>query len=133
VGTSDDITRANLYGYALVMSSLVKESLRYVIGEFSRIPNLPSSKALSDEQVVKVLRKIIVAEESLGEARNNTFLGILEGYLPRMATTEEITTWIRANLDLSQFRNRMQAIKPVMAEFAGRAEGTQIKTILESL
>jgi uncharacterized protein len=53
-------------------------------------------------------------------------------YLPRMASEEEIRVWIETNIDFSTFGNRMQAMKPIMTHFGGRAEGGTVKKILES-
>ncbi|MGA7276612.1 MAG: hypothetical protein WBW79_01610, partial [Desulfocapsaceae bacterium] len=57
---------------------------------------------------------------------------VLEGYLPQQAGEEEIRAWIEANIDLSTFSNKMQAMKPIMAHFGSSADGGAVKKILQS-
>jgi uncharacterized protein YqeY len=106
-------------------------AIRVLIGEFQR----QAEKRLNDDQVLAIIRKLIKSEkELLAHAGRSTsdFLTILEAYLPRMASEEEIRVWIETNIDFSTFGNRMQAMKPIMAHFGGRAEGGTVKKILES-
>jgi uncharacterized protein len=107
-------------------------ALRVLIGEFQRQPK----KELSDAEVIAVIRKLIKAEaetlEKKGEGPSE-YMGILDGYLPKQATEAEIRAWIEKNIDFGKFQNKMQAMKPIMAYFAGMADGNTVKKILESL
>jgi hypothetical protein len=53
-------------------------------------------------------------------------------YLPKQATEEEIKTWIQGNIDFSRFKNKIQAMGPIMKQFKG-ADGNFIKGILMSM
>ena len=107
-------------------------ALRVLIGEFQR----QVKKELADDEVIAVIRKLIKSEaetlEKKGEGTSE-YMQILEGYLPQQASEEEIRAWIEKNIDFSSFKNKMQAMKPIMANFAGRADGNTVKGILESL
>jgi uncharacterized protein YqeY len=115
-----------------------KEALKLAVSEMQREPQ----KIVTDERVVKILNKLIVSEREMLKAlaeRNgtvfvdSTFITTLESYLPKEVSEEEVRAWVQANIDLSTFKNRMQAMKPVMAQFTGRIDGNKVKAILENL
>jgi len=107
-------------------------AIRVLIGEFQRQPG----KQLSDDQVVSIIRKLIKSEQELLVAaglKESAFIEILDGYLPRQADVDEIRSWIGENIDFSQFKNKMQAMKPIMAHFGSRTDGNTVKEILQQL
>ena len=110
-----------------------KDSLRVIMGEFARM----DKKELSDDDVIKVLKKVVKSEketlEKKGETDDSRFLQIAESYSPKMATEEEITAWINENVDFSQFKNKMQAMRPIMSHFGSSADGNAVKAILQKL
>ncbi len=108
------------------------DAVRVLIGEFQRQPD----KELSDQQVAGIIKKLIKSEKELlaaSGAEESGFIEVLEGYLPRQASEEEIREWIDTHIDFSAFNNKMQAMKPIMAHFAGNADGNTVKKILQSL
>jgi len=104
-------------------------AIRIMIGEFQRMP----TKELSDEQVVAVIKKLIKSEKELlaasGQATSD-YLAILEGYLPKQATAEEIRAYIKDSIDLKSFKTPMQAMRPIMAHFGAAADGNMVKSVL---
>jgi uncharacterized protein YqeY len=110
-----------------------KNTLRVVLGEFGRL----DKKELSDDEAVKILRKLIKAErevlEKKGEAADSAFIEIVESYLPKMAAEEEISEWIRQNVDFSQFKNKMQAMGVIMKHFGASADGNVVREILQKM
>ena len=109
-----------------------KEALRVVLGEFDR----EDSKDLTDEEVAGVLRKLVKSERETLELKgepDSGFLRTLEQYLPQMATDEEIVAFIEENIDFSQFKNKMQAMGPIMKHFGERADGHAVKKVLQNL
>lgn len=107
-------------------------AIRILIGEFQRQPE----KELTDDQVVAIIKKLIKSErELLAAASEETsgFLTVMEGFLPRQATEEEVRAWLVANVDISSFGNKMQAMKPVMAHFGSTVDGNMVKKVLESI
>ncbi|WP_457577761.1 GatB/YqeY domain-containing protein [Desulfomarina sp.] len=104
-------------------------AIRILIGEFQR----QREKKLSDDQVIAIIRKLIKSEKELLAAagkESSGFLTVMEGYLPRQAGEEEIRAWIKENVDFESFANPMQAMRPVMNHFSGRADGNTVKKIL---
>lgn len=106
-------------------------AVRILLGEFQRQPQ----KVLSDEQVIAIIKKLIKSEKELlasAGQESSDFLTIMEGYLPRQASREEIAAWISANIDFSKFANKMQAMKPIMAHFGSAVDGNTVKEILQN-
>lgn len=111
-----------------------KNTLRIIIGEFGRA----EAKELSDDEVVKIVRKLIKSEqESLEQSgksvSDSRYIQILESYLPQMASDDEIRQWIADNIDFSNYKNKMQAMRDIMAHFGASADGNQVKQILQSM
>lgn len=110
-----------------------KNTLRVVLGEFGRL----DKKELSDDEVVKILKKLIKSEkevlEQKGEAEDSAFIEIVESYLPQMAAEEEISAWIRQNVDFSQFKNKIQAMGIIMKHFGATADGSVVREILQKM
>lgn len=107
-------------------------AIRILIGEFQRQPE----KDLSDEQVVGIIKKLVKSERELLSAageESSGYLRVLEGYLPRQASPEEIKEWIEKNIDFSTFNNKMQAMRPIMTHFGSSADGNIVKKILQEL
>ncbi|MFH1217902.1 MAG: GatB/YqeY domain-containing protein [Pseudomonadota bacterium] len=107
-------------------------AIRVLMGEFSR----QLKKELDDAEVIGIIRKLIKSEaETLSHTGQepSEYMRILESYLPRQASEEEIKEWIAANIDFNKFGNKMQAMKPIMAHFAGMTDGNMVKNILQSL
>jgi uncharacterized protein YqeY len=108
----------------------LKSALRVVLGELGRLPE----KQLSDDQIIKVIRKLIKAEREVlaqsGGGATSAFITALEAYLPQMASEEEIRSWISANVDFDKFKNKMQAMGQIMQHFGSGADGNTVKQVL---
>lgn len=107
------------------------DAIRVLIGEFQRQPD----KSLTDQQVVGIIRKLVKSEKELlavSGREDSGFIAVLEEYLPQQAGEEEIKTWIAEHIDFSQFGNKMQAMKPIMAHFGSTADGNTVKKILQN-
>jgi uncharacterized protein YqeY len=108
-----------------------REALRVVLGEFDR----QGTKTLTDDEVAGVLRKLVKSERETLELKGESdsgFIRTIEAYLPTMATDEEIAAFINENIDFSEFKNKMQAMGPIMKHFGEKADGHAVKRILES-
>ncbi len=69
--------------------------------------------------------------EKSGGAETSPFIGIIETYLPRMATEDEIRSWIADNIDFTAYKNKMQAMGPIMAHFGASVDGNRVKQVLQ--
>jgi uncharacterized protein YqeY len=126
----------------------VRDTLRQIMSEFPNLTvpiqlesgkkttRLKKPEEITDEDILDIIRKLVKSEKIVLEARKETssdYLQTLERYLPRMATREEIAAWIRANIDLSDFKSPMQAMGPVMKHFGKLADGSLVKQILQEI
>lgn len=109
-----------------------KNALRVIMGELAR----SDKKQFSDDEVIAIIKKLIKSEKEMldrsGQAAPSPFMQILENYLPQMATASEIRTWIAANIDFSQYKNKMQAMGAIMSHFGAGADGNEVKKVLQA-
>ena len=106
-------------------------AISILMGEFAR----QSEKTVSDEQVISIIKKLIKSERELLAAQGlaeSPFLDIMEGYLPRQASEEEIRSWIMDNIDFGSYGNKMQAMKPIMTHFGSSVDGNTVKKVLQT-
>jgi uncharacterized protein YqeY len=106
-------------------------AIRILIGEFAR----QRQKQIPDDQVVHIIKKLIKSERELLAAQgkqHSSFMRIMAGYLPDQASEEEIRLYIEKNIDFSSYKNRMQAMKPIMEHFGSRVDGNRVKKVLGS-
>jgi uncharacterized protein YqeY len=107
-----------------------KNTLRVFMGEFGR----QEQKELSDAVVIQIIKKLVKSEkevmEKTGATEPTPFIRVAEKYLPRMASEEEIRAWITANINFDDFKNKMQAMRPIMQHFGGNADGNLVKKVL---
>ena len=121
---------------AMRESDLVKtEALRIVIGEFPRL-NKKAGETPTDEEILQILNTLRKNEKITLEAQNcetSAYLKIIESYLPKMMHEYEILAFIQKEIDLTQYKNKMQAMKPIMQQLKGKADGAVVKKILNNL
>ncbi|MEJ2640195.1 MAG: GatB/YqeY domain-containing protein [Desulfosarcinaceae bacterium] len=110
-----------------------KNALRVVMGELGR----QEAKQIADDVVIAVIRKLLKSEKETqahsGNKEPTAYIEILESYLPAQAAETEIRDWIRANVDFSQYRNKMQAMGAIMQHFGSRADGNTVRQVLQQL
>lgn len=130
VMTLQEALKKDLIAAMKARDDVRKSVIRIIMGELARL----EQKAVPDDDVVKIIKKLIKAEKETlerGGAEQSGYIELLESYLPHMASEEELIAWIDANVDFSQFGNRMQAMKPIMAHFGAGADGNRVKQILQ--
>ena len=107
-----------------------KSALRVIMGEFAR----QAQKEIGDDDVIKIIKKLVKSEkevlEKSGTGQPNRFIQVAESYLPQLATEEDIKTWIAANINFGEFKNKMQAMRPIMQHFGANADGSLVKKVL---
>jgi len=84
---------------------------------------------LSSKELNKLQKEKL---ELLGDKLTSMKISIAESYLPPEVTVEEITEWIGDNIDFNDYKNKMQAMGPIMKNFKG-ADGNKVKRILLNL
>ena len=97
-----------------------KHAIRIILGEIGRQPK----KDLEDNEIIRIIKKLVKDAEECGinyttseQLKNKAYIDVLSKYLPEEVSEDEVIKWIKSNIDFSQFRNKMQAMKPIMAHF----------------
>ena len=137
----DDLKKAMLQ-----KNPSVRDTMRQIMAEFPKLTvplTLESGKKstrpkkpeeITDDDILGVIKGLVKSEQTVLEIKKeetSEYLEILKLYLPATATREEIAAWIKANIDFSQFKNKMQAMGPVMKHFGKLADGKQVNQILK--
>ncbi len=124
----------------------VRDTMRLIMGSFPSLTvsiTLESGKKttrvkkpeeITDNDILDIIRKFVKSEKTVLEVKKEStsdYLELLNQYLPKMATPEEIKQWIEAEVDFSNFKSPMQAMGMVMKHFGKLADGNQVKEILK--
>jgi len=83
-------------------------------------------KSLSSKELNTLTKEKIF---EMSDKLTNLNIGIALSYLPKEATPEEIKDWIIKNIDFSNFKNKMQAMKSITEQFKG-VDGNLIKSLI---
>jgi len=143
-----DKIRQDLKTSMINKDTQVRDTMRLVMGAFPEITvpiTLESGKKstraktpeeITDEDIHNIIRKFVKSEKTVLEIKKETssdYLTLLESYLPKMATTEEIEDWIKSNVDFSAIKSPMQAMGSVMKHFGKLADGNHVKAVLQGM
>lgn len=126
----------------------LRDSLRLIMGEYPSLTvplTLESGKKsfrvkrheeMTDDDIIGIIQRLVKSEKTILEIKGedtSSYLQILEAYLPRMATSDEIRAWINAHIDMSAFKSPMQAMGAIMKHFGKQADGNLVKSVLKDL
>jgi uncharacterized protein YqeY len=123
----------------------VRNAMRLIMAEFPKLTvplTLQSGKKsnrlkkpgeITNDDIVGIIKGLVKSEQTVLDAKNEAsskYLEILEAYLPKMVSQEEVVAWIKENIDFSQYKNKMQAMGIIMKHFGKTADGKQVNKIL---
>jgi len=108
-----------------------RDTIRLIIGEVNRLPN-KKAEDVTEEEVINIIRKMIKDSEKCN-TDNQNYVSILKNYLPKQISERDIRSWISENIDFTEFKNKMQAMRPIMAHFKNTVDGNLVKKILEDI
>jgi uncharacterized protein YqeY len=141
-----DKLRADLKSAMLNKDHEVRNTLRLIMAEFPKLTvplilesgkkstRLKKPEEITNDDVIGIIKGHVKSEHTVLEATGQSaseYLNILKSYLPKMVEQEEIVAWIRDNIDFSEFKNKMQAMGPVMKHFGKLADGKLVNQILK--
>ncbi len=117
-----------------VMSEFFKLTVPVVLegGKKSTRPKRPEE--ITNDDIIGIIQGLIKSEHIVLEAKKEAtseYLQVLEAYLPRQVSREEIVAWTRANIDFGRFKNKMQAMGMIMKHFGKTADGKLVNQILK--
>ncbi|MGD9287470.1 MAG: GatB/YqeY domain-containing protein [Desulfobacterales bacterium] len=118
----------------LIMAEFPKLTIPLILKSGKKSTRLKTPAEITDDDILGIIKGLVKSEQTVLELKKeetSEYLKILQAYLPAMASREEIVAWIAANIDLSQFKNKMQAIGPVMKHFGKQADGKLVNQILK--
>ena len=117
----------------------IKSALRIVKAEFQR----EKTKEISDGRALKIIRGLIKSEKErishIDVFKENdkeeaiAYIHILTGFLPTMVGEETIRDWVLDNIDFSEYKNPLQAIKFVMEHFGTEADSTTVREVIQDI
>jgi len=113
----------------------IKLLKKYIKNEKERL--LYSDKYITESDINGIspaeLKKLVNKKfQELGNSLTSPKIEIAQEYLPKQATEEEISAWIYENIGFSIYKNKMQAMGPIMKQFKG-CDGNVVKNILMNL
>jgi hypothetical protein len=107
-------------------------AIKYILGEIDR----QNSKEVSDDKIIGIIKKSVQNELELVKSKNektSNFIEIMSVYLPEQTSEDEIKNWIFENINFSKYKNKMQAMKPIMQHFGKSVDGAAVRNILENI
>ncbi len=141
-----DKVRADLKTAMLGKDQEVRNTMRLIMAEFPKLTvpitlesgkkttRLKKPEEINNDDVIGIIKGLVKSEQTVLEITGQStsdYLDILQSYLPKMIDKEEITTWMKDNIDFSQYKNKMQAIGSVMKHFGKLADGKLVNQILK--
>ena len=143
-----DKIKLDLKNSMLQKQNDVRDAIRVIMGEYPKLTvpiTLQSGKKsfrvkkpeeITDDDLLDIIRGSAKSEKSVLELQkkeSSPYLEVLESYLPKMASSEEIMAWINENVDFAAYKSSMQAMGPIMKHFGKLADGHMVKDILQEL
>ena len=141
-----DKLRADLKKAMLNKDPEVRNTMRLIMAEFPKLTvpitldsgkkttRLKKPEEITNDDIIGIIKGLVKSEQTVLEVtrqETSEYLRILQSYLPEMVTREEVINWIKDNIVFSQYKNKMQAVGPVMKHFGKLADGKQVNQILK--
>ena len=143
-----DKIRLDLKNSMLQKQNDIRDTLRVTMGEFPKLTvpiTLESGKKtfrvkkpeeITDDDLLGIMGGLAKSEKSVLELQkkeSSPYLKVLGSYLPEMAGSEEVMTWINENIELAEYKSPMQAMGTIMKHFGKLADGNMVKGLLQEL
>ena len=123
-----------------------RDAMRQIMAEFPKLTvpltlqsgkkstRLKKPEEITNDDIIGIINGLVKSEQTVLEIKKEAtseYLAILQLYLPKMVSREEILAWIKENIDFSQYKNKMQAMGIIMKHFGKTADGKQVNKILQ--
>jgi uncharacterized protein YqeY len=143
-----DKIRLDLKNSMLRKQNDIRDTLRVIMGEFPKLTvpmTLESGKKtfrvkkpeeITDDDLLGIIRGLAKSEKSVLELQkkeSSPYLKVVESYLPKMVSSDEVKTWIDENIDFTEYKSPMQAMGTIMKHFGKLADGNMVKGLLQEL
>lgn len=117
-----------------IMSEFFKLTVPVILEGGKKSSRPKKSEEITNDDIIGIIQGLVKSEHIMLEAKKEAtseYLQILETYLPRQVSREEILAWIKANIDFGQYKNKMQAMGAIMKHFGKTADGKLVNQILK--
>ena len=117
-----------------IMAEFPKLTIPITLESGKKSSRLKTSEEITNDDILGIILGLAKSERMVLEAKkekSSEYLNILELYLPRMASREEIIVWIKEKVDFSEYKNKMQAMGTIMKHFGKQADGKMVNEILK--
>ena len=143
-----DKIKLDLRNSMLLKKNDIRDAIRVIMGEYPKLTvpiTLQSGKKTSrvkkpeeitDDDLLGIIRGLAKSEKSvleLQQKESSQYLKVVESYLPKMVSSDEVKTWIDENLDFAEYKSPMQAMGTIMKHFGKLADGNMVKGLLQEL
>ena len=143
-----DKIKLDLRNSMLQKKNDIRDAIRVIMGEYPRLTvpiTLQSGKKTSrvkkpeeitDDDLLGIIRGLAKSEKSVLELQkkeSSPYLKVVESYLPKMVSSDEVKTWINENIDFAEYKSPMQAMGTIMKHFGKLADGNMVKGLLQEL
>jgi uncharacterized protein YqeY len=146
--TLHDKIKLDLKNAMLLRKNDIRDTIRVIMGEYPKLTvpltlesgkktfRVKKAEEITDDDLLGIIRGLVKSEKTVLELQKkegSPYLQVLETYLPRMASREEVLAWITENIDFTEYKSPMQAMGTVMKHFGKLADGNMVKGLLQEL
>jgi hypothetical protein len=128
-----DVIKKDLKDFMKLKDMDKVNAIRVIIGEFPRLNKL-AGEIPTDDEVIKILKTLKKNEEIVLEARKentSVYLNLINGYLPKTMSKQEIRYYIRDNIDVNTIVADIgKVMGQVMKSLKGKVDGKVVKDVL---
>ena len=143
-----DKIKLDLRNSMLQKKNDIRDAIRVIMGEYPRLTvpiilesgkktsRVKKPEEITDDDLLGIIRGLAKSEKSvleLQQKESSPYLKVVESYLPKMVSSDEVKTWIDENLDFAQYKSPMQAMGTIMKHFGKLADGNMVKDLLQEL
>ena len=94
-------------------------------------------KKISDKVSLRIIKRHINdAKEMMtydNSGNHKVVVDVLSEFLPKKADMKEVESWIRDNIDFSNYKNKMQAMGEIMRHFGTSVDGNEIRDLIQKM
>ena len=120
----------------LIMAEFPKLTVPLTLESGKKSTRLKKPEEITNDDIIGIINGLVKSEQTVLEAKKEAtsqYLEILQLYLPKMVSREEIAAWVKDNIDFSQYKNKIQAMGVIMKHFGKTADGKQVNQILQEM
>ena len=143
-----DKIKLDLRNSMLLKKNDIRDAIRVIMGEYPKLTvpiilqsgkktsRVKKSEEITDDDLLGIIRGLAKSEKSvleLQQKESSPYLKVVESYLPKMVSSDEVKTWIDENLDFAEYKSPMQAMGTIMKHFGKLADGNMVKGLLQEL